>query len=238
MPKPPNPLPRVAGAVAPRPNTQRSSTPPPATTKPNKLEAPKAEPPKVEKPKKSRKKTKKPSAIDTALKTATLLDKHAQRLLKLTANWEGEATPDQQSTNAEIVTNLVAAAKLSQQILLDIDMLHGSGFNPTAVARRHRAVLAVGGKAAIKPKYYDPVVYGLVNQFEVILIADKVLRLQGPDPKQPQLVLPRSWVGPVDEVDVDDTLPPDIDADAAPEADGIGEDGDPDHRLPNEDELE
>ena len=193
------------------------------------------------------------AAIARALRLAHLFDLHGRKLLGLAGNWHGEATPDQKATNAEIVANLGKATRLAKQILLDVDMLMRSGFAPTA-GHVASAPLAVGERVAIKPKFFNPAVYGKVNNFEVVVATPNYARIKSAaDPKWPQSVVPRAWLDPVDEVEVDDSPPPPAvgrgraaravppkdeveDTDAVDEADPDEDPVERDPRLPNPDE--
>jgi hypothetical protein len=189
-----------------------------------------------------------------ALRLAHLFDLHGQKLLGLVGNWHGEATPDQKTTNDEIAVNLGKAAHLARQILLDVDMLQRSGFAPTA-GRSASAPLRAGERVAIKPRFFNPAVYGKVNNFEVVVGTPRFVRIKSiADPKWPQSVVPRAWLDPVDETEVDDSPPPpaaraagerehhsheaddDVLEDAVDEVDPDNVEAERDPRLPNPDE--
>lgn len=181
------------------------------------------------------------AAIDRALKLAKLFDKNGRSLLRLVGNWQGEATKDQTVTNNEVVAALSKATHLAAQVLLDVDMLKETGFVPTA-GPSSAEPLAAGERVVIKPKFFDPMVCGKVNNFEVVVSTGKFVRIKSAvDAKQPQMVVQRAWLEAVDEVEVDDAAPPETseeEAEPGIEDDGGdpgGDDGDLDHRLPNDD---
>ena len=160
------------------------------------------------------KRTHKPP-MERAVRLATLADKHARLLHKLIANWEGEANQDQQTTNAEVLGSLARTTSLTKQILLDVDMLAQSGFAPIVRVGRKSTALTAGAVVAFKPKFWDPS-FGKVNNFEVVLISDRLVRLRAAgEPRAPQIMVPRLWVGLVDEIDVDTDV---SDEDLAPVA--------------------
>jgi hypothetical protein len=187
-------------------------------------------------------------AIDRALQHARMLDIHARRMHRLVGNWNGEASPDQAATNAELVRDLLKASQLARGILLNTDMLKQAGFAPTAGSSTS-IPLSAGERVVIRTKYWDPKLHGRTNNFEVVFSTGSGVRLKPvADPRAPQTVVPRNFVEPADEIEVDDTPP------AAIGEDGSGEDehedtaaaageGDPsdfsdDPRLPNADEPE
>ncbi len=177
----------------------------------------------VDKPAPATKLERKPpvrrAPVERALVWATVIDKFTQKLYPLVANWRGEATVDQAEINQDTIACLKAMAELSPRILLNIDMLSKTHFAPSAGSSSN-IPLAAGERVVFKGKFYVPAVHGSHNEFEVVMAIDKHVRLKGPDPKSPQIVVLRSWLEVVDVPDVEDaadTVPPDEDSAGASE---------------------
>ena len=166
-------------------------------------------------PKKERKPTVRKAPMDRAIKRARLLDKNASAMLRLVSNWKGEATVDQQSTNADIVARLRQIATAAEQVLLATDMLATSGFEPTeGRAGSGKEPLAAGARVAIKEKHFNSALYKN-NDFEVVLDAGKQVRIRpAGDLRAPQVDVNRNWLDILDSTDVDDDPALDVEGDA------------------------
>jgi hypothetical protein len=143
------------------------------------------------------------SPIERALHLATVLDKAAQKLYPLVANWRGEASIDQAETNQDTVACLKTAAELSPRILLNLDMLQKTHFAPQA-GSSSTIPLAAGERVTLKDKFYIPAVHGSRNEFEVVVAIDKHVRVKTADPKAPQFVVLRAWLEVLDVPEVED----------------------------------
>lgn len=196
---PPPPPSRSASSKPSTPPPQRQAPPPaagkPASTAPaTQTEASKAP-------------RKRSPPMERAVKFARLADKNLGRALRLVGNWRGEATAAQKAMNDEIVAKLKEAAPLVERALLDVGLLANSKFVP--VEARGRAItepFAAGERVAISEKQYKPALHGTVNDFEVVVQVENMVRLRPfGDLKATQLLVNRSHlVGLEDPEDEDD----------------------------------
>jgi hypothetical protein len=162
--------------------------------------------------------------IDRALKAAKLIDRHAQSLKRLVENWQGEATDDQQETCNETTACMVKVAGFAARVLLNVDTLKASGFQPT-VNLRASVPLPAGTRVRIKDDRFNEALYGKINDFEVVISVDKQVRIRSNDTKAGQPVVMRSWLeiigdaAPTEEdlEDEEDATDPDGEEDDSPE---------------------
>jgi hypothetical protein len=135
--------------------------------------------------------TRKPP-VERAVKLAALATKKIVALARTTGKWRGEATEEQQTACERLTGNLTHVQGFVTQILADVNLLHTTGFTPTAGARGRKAV-AVGTQVKLKEGKFDEVAHGADNLFEVVQVTDKYTILRGVDNPRVQFPAPRNW---------------------------------------------
>jgi hypothetical protein len=147
--------------------------------------------------KKPRKQSVMKPPIERAAKLARLLALKAKALLHLVSTWQGELTGEQAPLHVEAKGFLEDLVPGAEQILLDIDTLQQSGFQPTGGrAYSSREPLAAGARVQLKPKRFDTELYGSLNDFDVVVEIQRNVRIREHGNLQGQsfFPIPRAWL--------------------------------------------
>jgi hypothetical protein len=184
-------------------------------------------------PRAERKSREKKNVISRLVVMAKAVFGKSDKLYTLMGNISAEATPEQTKLFQVVGVALAGVHGKAGAVVEALESLAKTGFDPVLVkAPKGPRGLAAGATVAIKPKRWNPALYGKVNNFEVVVCVDKMVRLQSAaDSKAPQFVLARAWVEEI-EAAADDPTDPVEDPIAL-------EDVDPDEAAPpSEDETE